>query len=132
MESELRLLLSEREWSWSLVGAGYLGVTILIRQWIFQSVIRETKAIDAAVYSAVRALYLRKSGPGWALFFISFLLVVTFWVASGAGRTDFKLVFLLSCALLFFYLMSIVLHLKAFLKALLAVLRQKIGVDREF
>jgi len=125
------VILSERQWSWALVGILYLLLAIFSRLLIFHKMVKEAKQIDPNLYSAVKAIYLKNSISGWILFLISFLYVVVTWLGwkepQGLGP---MVLFCLALPLLFF--LSVILHLTAFAKALLAVLRQRMGVEKEF
>ena len=130
--SYLHLILSERQWSWTLVGAGYLIVTLFVRTLIFRKIVREAKAIDLNLYSTVRGLYLKNSSSGWILFSISFLLVIVMWIEGGKSPMEPKLLSSFFFLLLVFFFFSLILHLTAFAQALLAALRQRTGVEKEF
>jgi magnesium-transporting ATPase (P-type) len=122
----------ERHWSWALIGIFYLVLAIGTRLLIFRKIVQDTKKIDLQLYSSVTKLYLKNSTAGWILFFISFLLVVAFWMGWKGFLTD-RSSLVIFCALLpLLFFLSMVLHLIAFAQALLAVLRQKMGVEREF
>lgn len=118
------LIVSQRGWSWALVGIAYLSGTLFIRAVFFRRLVQETKRIDPHLYSEARGLYLKNCTAGWVVFFVSFLLVVGVWI--GHQSSLFCLLF----PLLFF--LSIILHLIAYAEALLAILRQRTGVEREF
>lgn len=128
----LNLILAERHWSWALIGIFYLGFTLLSRLLVFRRIVRETKRLDPPLYSAVQQRYLKHSVVGWILFSISFLLVIAFWVGgdSFANERGSLALFCLLLSLLFF--LSLILHLTAFAEALLAILRQRMEVEREF
>ena len=126
------LVLTQRQWSWAVVGIVYLVLTIFARLLIFRKMVGEVRQIDPNLYSAVREIYLKNSLPGWILFLVSFLLVIVMWVGWRGPIQELSplALFCLFLPLLFF--LSIVLHLTAFAKALLAVLRQRMGVEKEF
>lgn len=126
------LIASERQWSWSLMGIGYLALALFVRVLIFRGMVREAKTADSSLYSAVRGLYFKNSLAGWILFFISFLLVIVMWTGWRGAFTDPKLLVLFSFLLLILFFLSLILHLTAFARALLAVLRQRMGVEKEF
>lgn len=137
MKSYLDLLLTERYWSWAFVGMDYLIFTLIVRSLIFAKVVRGTKELEPQLYSSVKKLYQENSLGGWSLFLISFLLVIVAWLGwpgplELAGAQRALLFILLSALLPTLFLFSIILHLKAYIKALLTVLRQKMGVEREF
>ena len=126
------LMLAERQWSWAIVGILYLILAIFFRLLIFRKMIREAKQIDSNLYLTVKRIYLKNSFSGWILYFISFLLVIVMWLGwkSSPQGTISLAILCLFLSLLFF--LSVILHLSAFAKALLAVLRQRMGVEKEF
>lgn len=126
------LVLAERQWSWAIVGILYLVLAVIVRLLIFRKMIREAKQIDSSLYSSIKGIYLKNSLSGWILYFISFLLVIVMWLGwkNSLQGTVSLLVLYLFLSLLFF--LSIILHLTAFAKALLAVLRQRTGIEKEF
>ena len=126
------VIVSERQWSWTVVGMIYLVGSLLSRSLFFRSLIRETKGIDSSLYSAVKQVYLKNSISGWILFSISFLLVIVAWLQWTSVVND-KTLFPFFCLLLpILFFLSVTLHLTAYVKALLAVLRQRMGVEKEF
>lgn len=128
----LDVVASERTWSWAIVGVTYLVGTILMRLAVFHQLVRKTKKIDPRLYLEVRNLYLKNSAAGWIVFSLSFLLVIGAWIGwkNATLEKGPLALFCLLLPLLFF--VSIVLHLIAYGEALLAVLRQRTGVEREF
>lgn len=128
----LTSVLTERQWSWALAGAFYLFVALFLRSLLFRAVLRETKEMDRQLYSELLRIYLRYSIPGWVLFTISFLLFVALWI----GWPNFSLTkpqWAISLFLLpLLFLLSVISHYRAFAKALLTLLRQRIGVEKEF
>ena len=131
MNDYFNLILTERQWSWALVGILYLVITLLIRLFVFRVIAGETRALDGSVYSSVRTLYQKNSIGGWVLFATSFLLVVTVWI--GSQKAIPQSLLLLVCFILpVLFLFSIILHILAFTKAMLAIFRQRMGVEKEF
>lgn len=128
----LDLIVSEREWSWSIIGIGYLVLTMVVRQLIFKILIHETKEVDPNFFSAVKALYLKKSPAGWILFTVSFILVITAWINWKGFAAEKEALLFLCLALPAFFFLSVILHLLAFSRSLLANFRQKMGVEKEF
>ena len=128
----LTSILTERQWSWALAGAAYLVVALFLRSLLFRSILREMKELDRHLYSETLRIYLRYSIVGWVLFAISFLLFITLWI----GWPHFSLskpewaISLFLLPLLF--LVSVISHYQAYTKALLTLLRQRIGVEKEF
>ena len=128
----LHLIMRERAWSWALVGIFYLVGTIFARMALFRGIVRETKRIDPHLYTEVRSLYLKNCTAGWIVFSVSFLLVVGVWIGWKTSLIE-KGPLALFCLLLpILFFLSIVLHLITYAEALLAILRQRTGVEREF
>ena len=125
------LIASEKQWSWTLVGIAYLVGALFIRSLFFRFPVRETKEIDSNLYSAVKMIYLKNSGPGWVLFSIAFLLVIATWLEWQSVASDRTLILLFCLLLPLLFFLSVALHLTAYVRALLAVLRQRMGVEKE-
>lgn len=126
------VIVSEKQWSWTVVGTIYLVGALLIRSFFFRFLVRETKGIDSSLYSAVKPVYLKNSVSGWIFFAISFLLVIVVWLEWPSVAND-KTLLLFFCLLLpVLFFLSVTLHLTAYVRALLAVLRQRMGVEKEF
>ena len=123
------IALHDRAWSWSLVGAAYLAIAGLIRFFFFRGSMNELKQVDRSVYAEVMKTYLKNSLGGWVIFLLSFLLFVAVWVGSFTERLP---LFLLGFLLPLLFLLSIILHYRAFTKALVAAIRQRLGIEREF
>ena len=132
MKVYLDLILAERSWSWSLVAMAYLVVTLLVRQLVFRRVVRETRRLDPNVYSAVKKFYLRTSLGGWMVYLLSLLLVIAVWVAWKGPLFETGPLVSFCVLLLFLYFLSVILHLLSFTRGLLAILGQRIGVEKEF
>ena len=128
----LNLIFLEKEWSWTLVGIAYLIGGLFIRSLFFRPLVRETKETDSNLYPAVRTAYLKKSGAGWVFFSLSFLAVIAVWVGWKSIINDFSLIVFVSLLITLLFSLSVILHLSAYAKALLFVLRQKMGVEKEF
>lgn len=126
------LILSNRQWSWTLVGSAYLIAALFIRHLLFRNILHETKELDRGLYSEVLRLYLKHSLAGWVFFALSFLLVVCLWLGWKPAFFQ-KLEYLLAMVLLYFlFFLSVIFHYQAYVKALLSVLRQRAGVEKEY
>ncbi len=126
------LILSERQWSWAVVGGAYIIAALFLRFLLFRDTLRETKELDKGLYSEVLRLYLKHSITGWVFFGLSFLLVICLWMGWRPSffHTSEYLSALGLLSILFF--LSVIFHYQAFVKALLSVLRQRTGVDKEY
>lgn len=132
LKAYLDVMTLERSWSWSLIAAAYLVLALLMRQLFFAKVLRETKQIDPGLYSSARGLYFKASLTGWLVLLVSLFLVVAQWLGWNEKllREASRPLFCLILPSLFF--LSVILHLTAYVRALLAILRQRMGVEREF
>ena len=126
------LVLGQRQWSRAIVGIAYLMGTLLIRTAFFRGLAQETKRIDPHLYSEVKSHYLKNCTAGWVVFFISFLLVTGVWIGWKTSLIERGPLALFCLLLPLLFLLSLILHLIAYAEALLAILRQRTGVEREF
>ena len=131
MDFYFDLILKERYWSWALVAIIYLIATLFLRQLIFRKLVRETKQVDSDLYASVKRFYLNHSLGGWFLYLFSLLAFVCLWATGKDFSSNLHqtLLWIFLAVLLFF--LSLVLHLTAFVRALLAYFRQR-GSEREF
>lgn len=132
MQEYLSVILKERSWSWTLVMIVYLIVTLLIRQLFFSKIVRQTKGLDPALYTAARKYYWAHSWAGWGFYLVSLLVVVTVWLDWNERLLELKTLVLAGLALPVIFLLSILSHQGAYLRGLLEALRLKMGPDREF
>ncbi len=126
------LIFSQRQWSWTLVGSAYLIAALFLRFLLFRGTLRETKELDKGLYSEVLRLYLKHSVTGWVFFALSFLLVICLWRGWRPAffqKSEHLLALVLLSSL---FLLSVIFHYQAFVKALLSVLRQRTGVEKEY
>ncbi len=131
MKVYLDLILTERSWSWSIVVIGYLVASMVVRQIVFRSVLKETKRLDSNVYSAVKKLYLRRSLVGWILFLLSVILVAAVWIGWSGPTVEMGPLVSFSVVLLLLFFLSIILHLVSYTRAVLEILGQRMGIERE-
>lgn len=111
-----QLVLHERFWSWSLVGILYLVAGMIVRGWFINPVIAKAKELDSKYYHEIQRAYLKRSVPGWMLFFISFLIFVAVWNQEISLPLSRPQTGALGVALLS-YFFSILFHVQAFAKA---------------
>ncbi len=128
----LDLIFLEKQWSWTLLGIGYLITSLFIRSLFFRTLVRETKTADSNLYSAVRAAYLKNSVAGWIFFFMSFLSVIVAWLGGRTLLGEPHLIFFAGLVVTILFALSVALHLTAYARALLFVLKQKFGIEKEF
>ena len=117
----LDIILAERSWSWSLIGILYVLAAFFVRSWFMNSLVWKAKQLDKSLYAAVKAAYLKRSVLGWFLFFMPLALFTLFW-QNMIPEKDKQ--FLIICGGTASFVLSIILHLKAFGLGALTVLKK--------
>lgn len=127
------VILNERQWTWSLTAIIYLIVTLLVRSSVFDNLVVGTRRIDPQIYSAVKTFYYKRSAGGWIALAISFILVSGGWAFIPSPlQNQLEIVCLVFLLAVFFFFLSLILHLSAYSHALLGVLRQRTEIEKEF
>ncbi len=117
------MVLTQRAWSWALIGIGYLLVFLVVRRFFFHHLTKRARALNSKWYHEIKKVYVRKCFPGWILFLVSFLLLVFFWQTGNFQQPslyEIAMVFLIILAVL----MAIMSHLIAFGASAIHVLKQ--------
>lgn len=117
------MALTQRSWSWAMVGMGYLMVFLIIRSLFLQDLLKKAKALNSKWYQEIKKVYMRKCIAGWVIFLVSFLLFIFFWQSANlqqASLFEAAMVCLIVLAILF----SIISHLMAIASSLAHVLKQ--------
>ncbi|HNX69382.1 MAG TPA: hypothetical protein PLL75_05345 [Candidatus Omnitrophota bacterium] len=117
------IVLTQRTWSWAVVGIVYLLGFLTLRSFFFRSLIKRAKPLNSKWYAEIKKIYLRKSIGGWVLFLLSFLLLIFFWQSGDFQRSSLYEAAMILLVLLTVFL-SIMSHLIAFGVAALYVLKQ--------
>ena len=125
-------LLNERDWSWTVVSIAYLLFTLLVRYGVFRRLAVGLKQIDRGLYSEVARTYLKNSLTGWLAFLISLMLLIFLWSRGPDVLADRFSFLAFAVGIIVSFFSSLVLHLIAFSNALLTLLQQRMGVEREF
>jgi hypothetical protein len=73
------MVLTQRAWSWAVIGIGYLIVFLCIRSFFLHTLIKRARALNSKWFHEIKKVYGRKCFSGWILFAISFLMLVFFW-----------------------------------------------------
>ncbi len=116
-------VLTQRAWSWAMVGIFYLLVFLLIRGFFFRSLLKRAKGLNSKWYQEIKKAYVKKCIPGWVLFLGSLMLFIFFWQTADfrqASLYEVAMVFLIVLTVLF----SIMSHLIAFATSTVYVLKQ--------
>lgn len=116
-------ILTQRTWSWAVVGMAYVLIVVLVKGFFFRSLLRRARALHSKWYQEIKKVYVRKSVAGWVLFFLGFLLAIFFWQSADVQRPalyELAMVALIALTVL----LSIITHLIAFGIATIYVLKQ--------
>lgn len=121
MKPYLDIILAERSWSWSLIGILYVLAAFFVRSWFMNSLVWKAKQLDKSLYSAVKSAYLKRSVLGWFLFFVPLALFILFWqnmIPEQAKQC------MIVCGGTAAFVLSIILHIRAFGLGALTVLKK--------
>ena len=116
-------ILTQRTWSWALIGIGYLLVFLLVRSFFLHPLVRQARALNSKWYHEIKKVYMKKCLPGWILFLVSFLMLIFFWRTADlkqASLYEVGMIFLILLTVLF----SIMSQLIAFGTSVIYVLKQ--------
>ncbi len=73
------VVLTQRTWSWAVIGIGYLLVFLFVRSFFLQGLIKRARALNSKWYHEIKMVYRKKCIAGWILFLISFMILIFFW-----------------------------------------------------
>jgi hypothetical protein len=117
------MVLTQRAWSWTVIGIGYLLVFLLVRSFFLHELIKRARSLTSKWYHEIKKVYMKKCVGGWVLFLISFLMMVFFW-----RTANFQQASLYEVAVLFLIILTVLLaimsHLIAFGTSVIHVLKQ--------
>ena len=117
------MVLTQRAWSWAVIGIGYLLVFLLVRSFFFRQLTKRARSLNSKWYHGIKKVYVRKCIPGWILFLVSFMLLVFFWQS-----WNFEQPSLYEVAIAFLIILTVLLaimsHLIAFGTSAIHVLKQ--------
>lgn len=117
------VILTERSWSWAVIGLAYLLPALLIRSICLSPLIRHAKELDRKPYEAFKSAYLKRAFIGWFFFFASFVAVCVLWIQITAIPVTLHQAFIILGTVLS-YLFSILCHIEAIGIAALVALRK--------
>lgn len=116
-------VLTQRAWSWTVVGIGYLLFFLIVRSFFFHQLTQRARLLNSKWYHEIKKVYVRKCIPGWILFLVSFLLLIFFWQSG-----NFKQPSLYEVGMAFLIILTVLLtimsHLIAFGTSAIHVLKQ--------
>ena len=73
------MILTQRAWSWAVIGIGYLILYLLVRSFFLRGLIKRARTLNSKWYHEIKKVYVRKCFGGWILFLLSFLMLIFFW-----------------------------------------------------
>ena len=117
------MVLTQRAWSWTVIGIGYLVLFLLVRSFFLQGLIKRARSLNSKWYHEIKKVYMKKCIAGWILFIVSFLILIFFWQTANlqqASLYEVGMVFLIILTILF----AIMSHLIAFGASVIYVLKQ--------
>lgn len=118
------IIVTERSWSWTLIAMGYLTVALNIRALFLHPIKKHLKDLDKTFQSKIKSQYLKRSVPGWLLFFIPIFLSVIYWAKNeylwGIPKSDALFGLIVAGCFAF----SVISHLQAFALASMATLKK--------
>lgn len=118
----LDVILTERTWSWTLIGILYLLSGFLVRSWFISPITRHLKPLSREAQNEVKKKYLQHSFWGWVFFLIPLCFFILLWRSDILPfHVDDRYVVL---AAILSFIFSIIIHLQAFGKAGLLTLKR--------
>ena len=73
------MVLTQRVWSWTVVGIAYLLVFLVVRSFFLHTLIKRARSLNSKWFHEVKKAYTKKCISGWILFLVSFLILIFFW-----------------------------------------------------
>lgn len=122
-ENLWNMVLTQRVWSWTVIGIGHLILFLLVRSFFLHGLIKRARSVNSKWYHEIKKVYMKKCAAGWILFLVSFLILILFWQTANlkqASLYEVGMVFLITFTVLF----AIISHLIAFGTSVIYVLKQ--------
>jgi Na+-transporting methylmalonyl-CoA/oxaloacetate decarboxylase gamma subunit len=116
-------VLTQRAWSWTVIGIGYLLAFLLVRNFFLHGLIKRARALNSKWYHEIKKVYAKKCISGWILFLISFLMMIFFWQTANLQQASLYEVGVLFLIILT-VLLSIMSQVIAFGTSAIHVLKQ--------
>lgn len=117
------MVLTQRVWSWAVIGIGFLLIFLLVRSFFLHELIKRARTLNSKWYHEIKKIYMRKCLGGWILFLVSFLMLIFFWQTANleqASLYEVGMIFLIILTVL----LSIMSQLIAFGASVIHVLKQ--------
>jgi len=117
------MVLTQRTWSWTVLGIAYLIVFLLFRNFFFHGLLQRAKALNSKWYQEIKKAYIKKCVPGWVFFLASFLILIFFWQTANLKHPSLYEAAMV-CLIVLTGLLSVIFHLIAFATSTVYVLKQ--------
>ena len=117
------MVLTQRAWSWALIGILHLVLFLCLRSFFFGPILRRAKALNSKWYHEFKKYYSKRSLAGWVFYLLSLLLVIFAWQIGnfqGAALREAGLIALIMLSVCF----AIMAHLVALAVAAIHILKQ--------
>ncbi len=117
------MILTQRAWSWTVIGIGYLLAFLFVRSFFLHALIKRARSLNSKWFHEIKKIYMKKCIAGWILFLVSFLILIFFWQTANfkqASLYEVGMIFLIILTILF----AIISHLIAFGASAIYVLKQ--------
>lgn len=104
-------VLTQRNWSWAVIGLAYLLLFLMVRSFFMHQLIKSARAINSKWYQEVKKVYAKKCAGGWVLFLVSFLMLIFFWQDANFQQPslyEMGMIFLIVLAVLLSILSSVI------------------------
>lgn len=115
-------ILAERDWSWSFVCILYLMGGMVVRSWFLGALAARTRDLDKKLRRSVKKSYLKRSLLGWIFFFIPAGILIVLWQDRPLPAKVERLHLIGAAAVS--YVLSVIIHLRAFGTAALLTLKR--------
>lgn len=115
-------ILTERDWSWSFICILYVLGALVIRSWFFGSLAGKTRDLDKKLRKAIKKAYASRALLGWIFFLFPMAILIVLWqdrpLPVPVEQSH------LAGAAIASYILSVILHLRAFGTAALLTLKR--------
>jgi hypothetical protein len=132
LKNYLQIVMTERTWSWTILGIFYLSFGLFIRGFFIQPLVSKAKDLNRNLHYDLRGdvnrRYLKKSVVGWFFFVIPLIIFALLWARAKLFPITVKDLLFVFAAVIS-YILSIMLHLQAFGIAYIESLKQKMEKD---
>ncbi len=129
IQSYIDVILTQREWSWTLLGILYLFAGLIIRSWFMAPLVSSARALDSKNFKQVKKAYLGGAFFGWLFFFIPLFILCGLWNSELKTLTTPRQLLIILGGV-FSFIFSIILHLIAFGRGALYAFRKAVDAPK--